>query len=1085
MRLTCTGCRHAWNADLSADQRLVMCPSCGSLVPVESLADGPRSREMVAVPFSLKGAEGRDVALESEPGDSEFHEVRGALLFLDLARFREVTEGMERDKVAEIVRLAKRIVRYSLVQFGGAEADRQRGFMIHFDRPVDAVAYALNVQETLAKSAGEVGVPLDAQIGIHVGTMSLRRCTADQVTAGARPLEIQGPIRATVEALANLAKGRQVLVSRAAFDEAMANSAGNKAIPHGTQWLRHGQGTLPAPSGEKLEICEVGRPGLAPLVAPGATKKPAAAERPDKASAGQTLMAGYQFGAQALEASLRRKATPSTSGSKIRAAATKDLSGRRIGPYVLESLKETHEGIGSYKARDTDLERDVVVKILPPTEATNAEKRTRFAREGLGALYLRHANLVAAFDVGHEGELHYICYEQVGGSSLAELVAAAGPLQSRVALGYVLQAARGLAFAHEQGIVHRDIRPHTLLLSPQGTVKVSGTSLAKVRAHALDKAAKRTGDDAPIFQAAMEANLTGANVSLGNPAFIAPEQARDAAGVDARADQYALGTTLHFLLTGRPPFEGRTVLEVMANRSRAPRAPLGAAVGEDVDRFLDRLLADNPADRFASMQEAIAELESLLGLRGARLSSSIERIKLPSTVATPLDVSAAPTEKHATRLTNAHAEFMGASWARLRTVALVGYWVLGILAGVASWFAFQSFQLTGAVVGFLVIAPVMNVVLGGLVGTDPLLLHLRRAALHMTRIGWLVTGTLVAAGLTFLALLGLLELWGGMAATAAVAALVYQLAVVLPLRFQRGPAVRAAQEELRQLRAEGHPEEELQEAVRQAGGHDWEEFFEAIFGYDDMVAARWRAADAKGQPPGRRHAPWRDPLVDWLADIEIKRRQQRQHRELAEAEALRLQSQGVDSQKATAQAREEALRLIQEEQQRYLSASSQTPAFGPGSWGTRPAPNYHMAGSRNPIKLVLRTACSALGTFVMFAYFLPTFAPRFGISIPPEVIFWLKVYRSWGMGGTYYALLIGSMVLKQAAFSRILQSLAIIGGAVLLLFTQPVVALVAQPQFNPQMAVFCGWSLIALGSGIVNRFARGGALGGLRGLLPF
>src|SRR5207244_415762 len=136
-----------------------------------------------------------------------------------------------------------------------------------------------------------------------------------------------------------------------------------------------------------------------------------------------------------------------------------------------------------------------------------------------------------------------------------------GKLDPEVAVGYVLQAARGLKFAHDHGMVHRDVKPENLLLNDQGIVKVADLGLVK-RAHTNEEStAQGTGK-------AQSAHQTMADYAMGTPAYMPPEQAADAAHGDVRADIYSLGCTLYDLVTGRPPFEGKTVEEVLTKHQR-------------------------------------------------------------------------------------------------------------------------------------------------------------------------------------------------------------------------------------------------------------------------------------------------------------------------------------------------------------------------------------------------------------------------------------------------------------------------------------------------------------------------------------
>src|SRR5262249_29946852 len=158
--------------------------------------------------------------------------------------------------------------------------------------------------------------------------------------------------------------------------------------------------------------------------------------------------------------------------------------------------------------------------------------------------------------------------EYVEGRSLADLVSERGPLPAAEACEYARQAALGLQHAHEQGMVHRDVKPHNLMRTPDGTVKILDFGLARLA---------RTPEEPLSTRADAAAGLTGAGTVMGTAEYVAPEQATDPRIADIRADIYSLGCTLFHLLTGRPPFEGSTVPEKIARHASAPLPPLPGA----------------------------------------------------------------------------------------------------------------------------------------------------------------------------------------------------------------------------------------------------------------------------------------------------------------------------------------------------------------------------------------------------------------------------------------------------------------------------------------------------------------------------
>jgi serine/threonine-protein kinase len=272
-----------------------------------------------------------------------------------------------------------------------------------------------------------------------------------------------------------------------------------------------------------------------------------------------------------------------------------------VGPYVL--LERIGQGgMGQvFKARHTLMHRLVALKLIRRERLGDPSAVARFHREIRAAAKLSHPNIVIAHDAGQAGDAHYLVMELVEGPDLSKLVRQSGPLPVALACEVARQAAVGLQYAHEQGLVHRDIKPSNLVLAAApggagpGTVKVLDLGLARL-----------VGGDGP---AATELTRDGA--LMGTPAYLAPEQADDARAADARADVYALGSTLYYLLTGRPPLpEGSLTQKLLALQQSEPepveslRPEVPAALGA----VLRRMMAKRPADRFQTPAEAAAAL---------------------------------------------------------------------------------------------------------------------------------------------------------------------------------------------------------------------------------------------------------------------------------------------------------------------------------------------------------------------------------------------------------------------------------------------------------------------------------------------
>ncbi len=261
-------------------------------------------------------------------------------------------------------------------------------------------------------------------------------------------------------------------------------------------------------------------------------------------------------------------------------------------------------GMGAvYRAEHRHMERLLALKVVHPWLMHSPAMVQRFCREVRAAARLQHPNIVTAYDADAAGGLHFLVMEHVEGRSLADLVRERGPLPVDTAYEYIRQAALGLQHAHEQGMVHRDIKPHNLMVTPAGQVKILDFGLARL---------VRDPDDAAPQSGGLPAPLTGAGGVLGSADYIAPEQAADPSTADIRADIYSLGCTLYFLLAGAPPFPQGTVQDKLDRHAHEPLptlpgVPLGLAA------LLARMTVKNPADRPATpaeVAEALAPLSS-------------------------------------------------------------------------------------------------------------------------------------------------------------------------------------------------------------------------------------------------------------------------------------------------------------------------------------------------------------------------------------------------------------------------------------------------------------------------------------------
>jgi serine/threonine protein kinase/CheY-like chemotaxis protein len=277
------------------------------------------------------------------------------------------------------------------------------------------------------------------------------------------------------------------------------------------------------------------------------------------------------------------------------------FDGLVVGNYqVLGRLGQG--GMGTvYKARHRRMRRVVAIKILSRSVAESETFVKRFQREVEAVARLSHPNIIMAHDADEAEVGHFLVMEFVNGRDLATEVHKRGSLPVAEAVDCILQAARGLEYAHSQGIIHRDIKPANLLRDVSGVVKVADLGLARFE----ESAGKPDRASA----------LTQTGTVMGTVDYMSPEQATGAADLDHRADIYSLGCTLHFLLVGKPPYEGPTMMAVLLKHRDSPipsLTALRAEVRPELDALFRLMLEKAPAERIQTMTEVVRALEALL-----------------------------------------------------------------------------------------------------------------------------------------------------------------------------------------------------------------------------------------------------------------------------------------------------------------------------------------------------------------------------------------------------------------------------------------------------------------------------------------
>ena len=280
--------------------------------------------------------------------------------------------------------------------------------------------------------------------------------------------------------------------------------------------------------------------------------------------------------------------------------------GTRLGPYEIIAPLGAG-GMGEvYRARDTRLERDVAIKILPEAVAADEGRLMRFRREARALAALSHPHVAAVHGLEEIGGVHALVMELVPGESL-ELRLLRGAVPAREAMTLARQIADGLESAHDKGIIHRDLKPANLQVTPSGAVKILDFGLAKARAPE-DAGAAADAVDAPTATRATESGLI-----LGTAAYMSPEQARGLP-VDARTDVWAFGCVLFEMLSGRRAFSGTTTTDLLASvlRSEPEWTALPADTPAAARTLLRRCLEKDPRRRLHSIADARIDLDDAL-----------------------------------------------------------------------------------------------------------------------------------------------------------------------------------------------------------------------------------------------------------------------------------------------------------------------------------------------------------------------------------------------------------------------------------------------------------------------------------------
>ena len=271
-----------------------------------------------------------------------------------------------------------------------------------------------------------------------------------------------------------------------------------------------------------------------------------------------------------------------------------DLSGRKIGDFQV--LRRLGRGAMAevYLAEQGSLRRQVALKVLRSNLSSDTTYIQRFHNEAQAAASLVHGNIVQIYDVGCIDGVHYISQEYVQGQNLREYLSRHGPPAARLAVLVMRQVASALVKAGETGIIHRDVKPENIMLTRDGDVKVADFGLARLSGNS-------------------GVNLTQVGITMGTPLYMSPEQVEGRA-LDPRSDIYSFGVTSYHMLAGFPPFQGETALSVAVQHLKSTPKPLDelrADLPAPLCRIVDKMLAKDPADRYATARDLLRDLRSI------------------------------------------------------------------------------------------------------------------------------------------------------------------------------------------------------------------------------------------------------------------------------------------------------------------------------------------------------------------------------------------------------------------------------------------------------------------------------------------
>jgi serine/threonine protein kinase/transposase-like protein len=561
-------------------------------------------------------------------------------------------------------------------------------------------------------------------------------------------------------------------------------------------------------------------------------------------------------------------------------------SGKLGGYRLIELLGEG--GMGSvYLANQTTLDRNVALKVVRERLAKHASMLARFTREAYAAAQLVHPNVVQIYDMGDDNGSCFFSMELVDGQSLHEYVAEKKKVDPEQASKFILQAARGLQCAHNAGMVHRDIKPANLLVNKDGLVKVADLGLVKVPDQ------DEIEDDVREMSAlSASQDLTRVGTTIGTPYYMAPEQAKSAITADHRADIYSLGCTFYVLLTGKRPFEGNSIEEVVSKHTLEPivmPSMIVERVPEELSAVVAKMMEKRPEDRYQTMDELIKDLENYLGL------ASTEAF-------TPDEVDADTIEASA-------SSFNGSPLLKIRPFIPLALFAGSLLFVIVLAFVGQWRWATGFLL-LPIAASITYFVFAGMKEDGHLFNQARELVLKsgiLAWVKWAFAGLLLVAA-SFLT--GTLLQWIVLGGLGAGLGLAYYFLIDKKIASTRVQAVGDAEKLIRKMRLKGMDEGTIQTFVAKYCGKNWEEFFESLFGYPTKRKVRDEIKNAGASKRKPKFRAWRDAIHDNLQNRLSTIDSAEDEKHLQKIEQAGLVAQGVSPEEAREQASQMAAALV-------------------------------------------------------------------------------------------------------------------------------------------------------------------------------